>query len=214
MVNTEIMRIDNLKIDRAREISNNIKGIFLLEKFLGGFEGKHILDIGCGTGIDSTAYILDIGCGTGIDTTAVGREYYPYIAKIISRRGGIVYGFDMGFINKSKSDLERFRKETGVIPIPGVIEHIDEILEGKQFDSIISSSVMGYPTKNLDWIETMKKLYPSTKLDGYHHHFKLRGEIVNIDRTSLEEMGFNVLSDFRENNGLGSALVLHKEYNA
>ena len=199
MINTETKEIDNLKINRSFEISNKIKAIFLLEEFLGGFEGKHILDIGCGAEIS-----LDI----------TRRGYSPDMAEVISKRGGIVYGLDQGFINRSKSYLERFRKETGVIPIPGRIEHIEEVLEGKQFDGIVSASVMGYPTKSLNWIEAMQKLYSLTKPGGYHCHFKLMGEEVNINRNNLEEIGFTVLSYFKENSEIGSALVLHKEYNS
>lgn len=178
-------------IDVETQTYGKLATMTLLEKFLEGFEGKNILDIGCGIGMRSN------------------NDFYPDIGNAISDRGGIVYGMDKGFIGKDDSYLEKFREETGIIPVPGTIETIDKVFN-EEFDGIISNAVMGHPTRDLNWIEGMKKLYSLTKKNGYHCHHKFYNEDFNVSEEELEQIGFNVLNYFK-NNRNGSTLVLYKE---
>lgn len=156
----------------------------LAEKMFGGFKGKEILALGCGS-------------ATRIDNDL--KENYPLIDEEIAEKGGIVYGLDQNLCARSKKHLEEFKRETGIIPVPGIIEDVDRYFKEKKFDGIFSAFVMGHPTRNMDWKPPLQKLYGLMKPGTYQCHYKFETGLFNVTKQEIADMGYEVLHFFNNN---------------
>ena len=191
-----------------KNVCDGYDAYVILRKLLGGYEGKRILGLGCGVARTEKEHKY-------FSEYNISGIYYPAVEHGISKRGRIVYGVDIDFLEKSKKYLKEFKKSTGIIPVPGNITDIGEILKGEEFDGIISTSFLGMPIdgylKEIN-IKIMKDLFSLTAHDGYHCHYKVQGEEFKITEEALKDIGFNVLNFFKKRGeGLDSILILHKD---